>query len=349
MMRVAHITGPETFELRELDLPAPGPQQVLVDVVGCGVCGSNLHDWHRPSGPSVAGAIGHEIVATVATIGTNVTGFAIGQPVTLDPSAIGGCQVCGACRDGAAWFCSSKQPVLTYGFAEQMLVPAHALYKLPPSIDPRVAVLAEPIACGVHAIRHSWTARRDGRIDGVPVAVVGAGMLGLGAIIAARSLGAESVTVVARYEHQSTAARSCGASEMLSSDDPDLSRLLRSRRPALVVEAVGGSASTMDLVTSAAAWRGEVVVLGSFTHPQNIDLGRLGAREVRLFVPVSYSARDGVEDFDVALQLLEAMGVSLVDFLTHRFSLDEIDQAFATANDKSSRAIRVVVGGAQAT
>ena len=348
-MRVAHITGPETFELRELELPAPGPQQVLLDIVGCGVCGSNLHDWHRPGGLSVAGAIGHEIVATVATIGTNVSGFAIGQPVTLDPSAIGGCQVCAACRDGAAWFCSNKQPVLTYGFAEQMLVPAHGLYKVPPSIDPRLGVLAEPIACGVHAIRHSWTARLDGRIDGVSMAVVGAGMLGLGAIMAARWLGAESVTAVARYEHQSAAARHCGATEVISSDAPDLSRLLRSRRPALVVEAVGGNASTMDLVTSAAAWRGEVVVLGSFTHPQNIDLGRLGAREVRLFVPVSYSARDGVQDFDVALQVLEAKGASLADLITHQFSLEEIDRAFATANDKSSRAIRVVVSGTPAT
>lgn len=344
-MRAALITGPGTFELRDLDMPHPGPQQVLLDVVGCGVCGSNLHDWQRPSGSSLAGAIGHEIIATVSATGTDVTGFMDGQSVTLDPSAIGGCQVCGACRDGAAWFCSNKQPVLSYGFAEQMLVPAHAIYALPASIDPSLAVLTEPIACGVHAIRHSWTARLDGRIDGINVAVVGAGMLGLGAILAAKWLGAASVTAVARYAHQSAAATHCGADEVLDSDDPELPRVLRSRRPALVVEAVGGSAATMGLVTGAAAWRGEVVVLGSFTHPQELDLGRLGAREVRLFIPVSYSSRDGVEDFEVALQLLGNTSAPLADLITHRFPLDEIGEAFAAASDKSSRAIRVVVGG----
>ena len=344
-MRTAQITSAGTFELQELDLPSPGPSQVLLDVIGCGVCGSNLHDWQRPTGPSIVGAFGHEITAKVSALGSEVTGFVVDQPVTLDPSAMGGCQVCGACRDGAAWFCSNKQPVLTYGFADQMLVPAHSMYALAPSVDPAVAVLTEPIACGIHAIRHSWTARRDGRIDGVKVTVVGAGMLGLGAIMAARWLGADSVTAVARYAHQSAAAELCGADEVLQSDDPDLPRVLRSRRPELVVEAVGGDAETMDLVSGAAAWRGEVVVLGSFTHRKDIDLGRLGTREVRLFIPVAYSARDGVPDFDVALQLLAGKGAPLADLITHRYALDEIDEAFATASDKQSRAIRVVVGG----
>jgi threonine dehydrogenase-like Zn-dependent dehydrogenase len=346
-MRTAQITGVGKLELRELELPPAGPGQVVLDVSGCGVCGSNLHDWHRPTGPSIVGAFGHEVTAKVSAVGSDVTGFVVDQPVTVDPSAIGGCQVCGACRDGAPWFCSNKQPVATYGFADQMLVPAHALYALPGSVDPNVAVLTEPVACGVHAIRHCWTARDDGRIDGVKVTVVGAGMLGLGAIMAARWLGAESVTAVARYPHQSAAAAMCGADEVLQSDEPDLQRVLRSRRPDIVVEAVGGDAPTMDLVTDVAAWRGEVVVLGSFTHPKEVDLGRLGRREVRLFIPVAYSSRDGLSDFDVALQLLEGKGALLADLVTHRFALDEIDEAFATASDKSSRAIRVVVGGSE--
>ena len=130
-MRTAQITGAGTFELRELELPPAGPGQVVLDVTGCGVCGSNLHDWHRPTGPAIVGAFGHEITAKVSAVGSDVTGFVVNQPVTVDPSAIGGCQVCGACRDGAPWFCSNKQPVATYGFADQMLVPAHTLSRAP--------------------------------------------------------------------------------------------------------------------------------------------------------------------------------------------------------------------------
>src|SRR5512135_3375424 len=123
-MRTAWLTGAERFEFRDLDLPPPGAGDVLLAVHGCAVCGSNLHDWHNPH-PAVlatAGAIGHEISATVVEAGTDVHALHAGDLVAVDPSAANACGVCAACRDGAGWFCSNKQRIATYGFADHMLV-----------------------------------------------------------------------------------------------------------------------------------------------------------------------------------------------------------------------------------
>jgi threonine dehydrogenase-like Zn-dependent dehydrogenase len=344
-MRAAWLVGTRRMEVREHQLPAPGVGQVLADVIACGVCGSNLHDWHRPHAGAMAlpGAVGHEFVASIAAVGDTVEGCAVGQRIVVDPSAIRGCQACPACRDGATWFCEAKQPAHGYGFATQVLVPAAAAYALPGHVAAELGALVEPLACGVHALRHSWAARSTGRLDGVRVVVLGAGMLGLGAVAAARWLGAEQVVCAAKHPHQAEAAARLGATEVVDAGRDDLAPVLRRLRPQVVVEAVGGTAPTLALATQVVGWRGEVVVLGAFAAPQPVDAGSLMAREIRLVFPVSYAARDGVHDLAVAIEMLAADPACYAPLATHRFPLEAIDDAFATADDKASGAVRVLV------
>lgn len=345
-MQAAWLTDRQRFELRDLDLPAPAADEVRVEVLGCGVCGSNLHDWHRP-GPGamgIAGAVGHEMVGRIDELGEVVTDVAVGEIVVVDPSAMGGCGQCAACRDGAGWFCSAKLAVPAYGFATHIITPARALHVVPDGLDPTAAALTEPVACGVHAVRHSWTARESGRVDGLDVVVLGAGVLGLGSLVAALELGAASVTVVARHPHQADASNALGATTVLDSEGAGLAAELRRLRAPLVIEAVGGSADTLRLAADIVAWRGEVVCVGAFAEPQALDVGRMMARETRMFVPVSYSARDGVHDFEVALNIIATSGRPLQRLATHHVPLDDIGEAFAIADDKRSGALRVVVG-----
>lgn len=345
--RTAWLTGAGRFEVRDLELGPTGPDQVLLAVYGCAVCGSNLHDWHHPSKGVLAtpGAIGHEISATVVETGTAVTALRPGDVVAVDPSAANACGTCAACRDGAGWFCTSKQPIATYGFADHMLVPAEALYLVPRSITPAVAALTEPVACGVHAIRHSWTVGATRRLDGQTVVVIGAGMLGLAAVMAAKWFGAGPVAVVARHPHQVAAAEALGADTIVDPNSDQVAATLRRLRPELVVEAVGGRADTLSLATDVVGWRGEVVCLGAFAQPQAIDAARLINREVRLFFAICYAALDGVHDFEVALELMSSGRFPLEGLVTHQFPLEEIETAFSVASDKTSGATRVLVTG----
>lgn len=344
--RAAFIADEGRFDVRDIELPPPGPGQISIRVAACGVCGSNLHEWHaaqRASVPAVAGATGHEISAVVESIGDDHAGVRVGDRVAIDPSAAQACGKCEPCRDGAAWFCRDRTPLATYGFADRMTVFASSAHPLPEGVDVVEGAVAEPIACGVHAVRHSWTARADGRVDGVKVAVIGAGMLGLAAVLAARHLGAEQVVSVARHPHQKELARLCGATDVLDPAGDDLAGSLRRFRPELVVEAVGATGGTLGLALDSAAWRGEVAVLGSFATPQLLDVARALNHEKRIFFAISYAARDGLHDMDVALEIMGSGAAPVGELVTHRFGLDRIGEAFATADDKTSRSVRVVV------
>lgn len=344
-MRAAVQRSAHHIEVIDVDLPSPGVGQVLVDVSSCGICGSNLHDWDHPH-PSVVGAtgaFGHEISGVVSHLGEGVTKVKIGDRVAVHPSKIGGCQKCAPCQEGAAWFCEAKIPVASFGFAEQMLVPEHSLTVMSSQVAPQLASLVEPLACGVHAIRHSWTARKDGRVDGNHVIVIGAGMLGLSAIVSAKALGADYITVVAKHEHQQQAAMAVGADEIVDATRSDVSAVLRKMRSPLVVEAVGGTANTLDLATEVVARRGEVVVVGVFTQPMEINVQRMLNRDQRLFCAIAYSARDGVDDFDYAGQLVEEKADCLLPLASHAVPLENIEDGFRMAADKSTGAIRVMV------
>jgi 2-desacetyl-2-hydroxyethyl bacteriochlorophyllide A dehydrogenase len=340
-MRAAFLTGPRTLELRETDLPAAGDDQVLVRVVGCGICGSDLHGWTHPEltivagdGP-VPGFSGHEIVAEPID--------APGSLVALEPNRLTACGECATCVVGAAWFCRTRTPTPSFGFAEQLVVPVSSMFRIPASVRPVTATLVEPLACAVHTVRASSTARSAGRIDGAKVAVLGSGVTGLLTIAAATRLGASEVVATARHPHQADAARRMGAAEVLVPGGEDTEKKLRAFRPEFVVEAVGGKADTLSLAMKVAAPRGEVAVFGLFDEPQSVNLRRATYKELRLFFPVTYSVTDGVHDFEVAIDILADSGLDFDPLISHTFPLDEVDEAFRTAANKRSGALRVVV------
>jgi 2-desacetyl-2-hydroxyethyl bacteriochlorophyllide A dehydrogenase len=343
-MKAAVIDGVRTIGLTDVELapPAPGSDDRLVRISACGVCGSNVTNWRDPafaidaSGGRQPGAAGHEISGVVE---------ATGARVIVEPNRAGGCGTCAACSAGRAWFCRNRRPVPVWGFAEAMVVPSAAVFDVPGSVDPLTAVLIEPLSCTVHAIRHSWTAATaGGRVDGRRVAVLGAGLSGLLASAAARWLGAEQVAVLARHDHQAEWAERLGADVVVrDADDAAARSELKGFRPDLVVEAVGGASDTFGFAVDVVAAPGEISVLGLYDKPQQLDVRRAAVRETRLFFPITYGELGGVHDFEIAIDLVANAGLPLDGLVTHRFTLDEIAQAFETAADKSQGSLRVVV------
>lgn len=344
-VRAAFLSGPERVDLGGVDLAAPEPGATVIDVAACGVCASNLQSWRHPElvidrSGTTAGAVGHEIAGHVAIADTDCLARE-GSLVCVEPNLATACGSCAACEAGTAWFCRTRRPLPVWGFTERMVVPAKALFAVPGNVPASVATLTEPLACGVHAVRGSWTAMRGGgRLEGVAVAVVGAGVAGLLAVAAARHLGAQRIVVMARYPQQAEQARALGADEVVTSDDANG---LRAARPQLVIEAVGGSADTLRVAAESAAPTGEVAVLGLFDEPQAIEVRKAVFRELRMFFPVTYGISDGVHDFTVALEILGAAPERFAGLISHTFGLFDIGAAFAAAADKRSGALRVVV------
>jgi L-iditol 2-dehydrogenase len=298
----------------------------VLAVEACGVCSSDLRAWSRPDAgrqPAI-GLSGHEIGGRVLAVGTDAP-VLVGERVCIDPVLASACGTCAACRHGRAWFCPDKRALATWGFAEAMVVPGRSVYRLPAALDATTATLVEPLACAVHALRSCATDP-----TGLHVAVVGAGVVGLLSVVAARALGAARVTAVARYEQQAAAATALGADEVLPADGGEIDAL-RSRRPEVVIEAVGGTANAFETAVEAVAPGGEVVIMGLYDRPQQLDAAAALLREKRILFSIAYGARDGSTDYAIAVDIAAGRSADLRRLVGDTRPLREIEAAFADA------------------
>lgn len=347
-MRAAVVAGAMQLRVADVERTPPAAGEVAVAVTGCGICGSNLHEWRHPEQrisstlEVVPGINGHEVTGRVEAVGPGVE-LVVGTRVVVEPNLAQACGQCDPCRAGTAWFCTDRRSMTTWGFADSMNVPEEAVFVLPDDLDDTVGTLVEPLACTVHGLRGTARALAGGDdLGGATVAVVGAGVAGLLALRAAAHLGAGGLVSVARHDHQAAAAAALGADIVLDASADDLRHQLRARHPDVVVEAVGGRADTFDLAVHAVAPAGEVVVLGLFEAAQTLNTRRAVFRELRLSFPVTYGRRSGVHDFTHAIAALRATpsGGGLV---SHTYSLDDVDAAFQRADNKTAGVLRVVV------
>jgi threonine dehydrogenase-like Zn-dependent dehydrogenase len=339
MTVAASLKGPRALVVGPFTLPPPGPHEVRIDVAACAICATDLHAWDRGRPAGAPGATGHEIAGVVTEVGTEVGGFAPGARVCVEPSRAMACGRCAHCVRGLAFFCTDQQPVAAWGFGEAMTLPATAAIPVPDEVPTSVAALAEPMACAVHAIRQSATAvRGGGQLDGIDVAIVGAGPLGLMAVLAARRAGAARIRVVARHEQQREAARRFGG-EVVGEDLADL----RDAPPDLVIVAAGGSDQLLAGALGVVAVAGEVVVLGLARDPQTIDARRAVLRGLRVLFSIGYGGDGDASDFAHALAVLALQPTEAATLLTHRFPLADVADAFALAADTSRPSLRVLV------
>ena len=332
-MHAAFCTGPGRIEIRAVAPPERAPDELLVEVHACGICGSDLH-YYGGSAPAPAVCLGHEICGRVASAGS---GFAVGDPVVIEPLL--SCGVCPRCRAGEPNLCPRLRilgSMAPGGFAELVAVPPTSLYRVPAELDLDTAMLAEPLAVGVHAVRLAQLTL------GEEVLVLGGGAIGLLAAFAATASGAR-VTVSARYPHQAGAARALGAAAVIGTTHEDVLRTAEERPPDVVFETIGGTAPTLDLALQAVRAGGRIVALGKFTQPISLPPLRFLMKEVRLVSSMTYSRNGPRPDFETALILLACERGRLATLITHRVPLADAARGFAIAADKSTGAIKVAV------
>ena len=172
-MKVAQWYNNQDIRIEEVATPQPGPKEMLIKVVACGICGSDIVEWYRlPRAPLVQG---HEIGAAVAVVGDSVQDYKPGERIFVAPKIP--CLQCDYCKDEHYPVCSNIPARLPGGFAEYVLVPealvAHGTYRLPDEISFDQSTFIEPLACVVRAQRLAGVG------EGQTVMVMGCGMSGL--------------------------------------------------------------------------------------------------------------------------------------------------------------------------
>ena len=328
-----------TIEVREVPLVAPGPGEVLVRVRACGICGSDLHAFHTGQRRVAPGlGPGHELAGEIAALGQGVEGPAVGTPVAMFAGRV--CMSCEFCRGGRVHLCPKLRIAgggYAGGMAEYFTAQEGLVYPLPEGMPWEVAALSEPCGISLHGLK------RAGLRRGQRVFVIGAGAIGLFAVLVAKDAGASRIGVAARYPHQAEAARRLGATDIFSPDEVGPRTAVAGMGWDIVVETVGGSTQTLQQSIDICTRGGTVALLGAHTEPQQIDTWRLFLHEISIVGSFGYDHEGPRSDYEDTLGLLAKHRELVQPLVTHTYRLDQANEAFATALDKNTGAIKVTV------
>ncbi|TIP52492.1 MAG: iditol 2-dehydrogenase, partial [Mesorhizobium sp.] len=152
-MRAVRLEAVGKIALREVPKPVPGPEDILVKIEACGVCGTDRHLFHGefPCTPPVT--LGHEFSGIVEAVGPAVSGITVGDRVTGDPNIA--CGRCAHCHAGRVNLCSNLSAIGIHrdgGFADYVLVPQKQAFRLPADLKPAHGAFCEPLACCLHGV-----------------------------------------------------------------------------------------------------------------------------------------------------------------------------------------------------
>jgi L-iditol 2-dehydrogenase len=319
-MKVSVWYNNEDIRIEEVPKPEPGPKEILIKVVACGICGSDIVEWYRlPRAPLVQG---HEIGAEVVEVGKAVTKYRPGDRVFVAPKVP--CMKCDYCKSGHYPVCPNVKERLPGGFAEYVVVPQYLVengtYRLPDQITYDQSTFIEPLACVVRAQQLAGLRRNQ------TVMVMGSGMSGLLHVKLAKTKHCRVIATDINQKKLEFAAK-MGADITLDAAENVPQRL--------VAEKIG-MADVVILCTSAVeavdqAWqcvdKGGVIAFFAVPPPDvnvSIPINYFWTRETRIIT--SYYC--GPPDIDTAINLIETGNITVDDMITRRLPLQDVAEGF---------------------
>ncbi|MCC6944866.1 MAG: zinc-binding dehydrogenase [Thermomicrobiales bacterium] len=344
--RAAVYLGPMQLELREIELPAVGADDVMITVRACGICGSDIHGLRAGLWVEPGEVMGHEWAGDVIAVGENVQHLSVGDRITVGQGS-GGL--------GAGW---EKSPGygLPGAYAEVMHVPSvstpRAVATIPEGISYEEAAAMEPLRCGLHAARLADVRSGDW------VAVIGCGAIGLCTMQAIKATADCRMIAIDISERRLKLARELGADVVIDAGSEDVlarvADLTGAGHYRWGSQAAGkyGLGAKVDVVVEAAGigltlrqalemvkWGGTVIQIALYENEVLIDPTIITQKQIRL----QGSAGFGLAPFEDAAALVLDGSVRLEPIITHRSSLDDIAEAFAISMDGSAAGKIVVV------
>ena len=218
-MKASRFLGNKTFAVTDLPTPHAGPGELVLRNQVCGVCGTDVHIYHGEPGSADVNppvVLGHEYSGEVVEVGEGVTGFAVGDHVTVDPNIY--CGHCAYCQNGKKQLCPSMEAIGVTrdgGFAQYSRIPASQAFKLEPTVPWEAAAMAEPLACCLHGIDLA------GIQVGDKVCVVGGGAIGLLMVQLAKLSGASQIVLSEPNEKRRQVGLQLGANAAIDPTRPD--------------------------------------------------------------------------------------------------------------------------------
>lgn len=335
------VNALDDVEVETVAFGAPAAGEVAVRTTVVGICGSDLHAaCGRHPFIDLPYRPGHEAVGVVAAVGPDVDEALVGTRVALEPNLA--CGHCTQCRAGRYNICKE---LLVFGcqtpgaLGDAFTVAADRLVPIPDDLDDAHAILIEPLATPVHTVRRAQEFVGDLRDR--PVVVIGAGPIGLFALLAARHAGAR-VVVADLLESKRTRAQRLGAVGTFDPTAPDaVARALdlMGGPAAVVIDCVSRESSVaqaVDVVDKG----GAVMIVGVPDGATSVPLGLIQDRELALVGNLMYVR----EDFAAAIDLLRSGEVPVDEIISASYDLEHAADAFTASADPENVKVLVTVG-----
>jgi 2-desacetyl-2-hydroxyethyl bacteriochlorophyllide A dehydrogenase len=314
-MLSCYFTAPKHLQIEEKKIPEPGENEVVVQVVACGVCGTDFHIFNGEA-PAVFPLIpGHEFSGKVVSCGNLVKRLNTGDRIAIDPNIP--CGYCRFCRDGKINFCENLEAIgvtRNGGFAEYVVVPQSQVYIIPQTLDYKTAAFSEPLSCCLHGM--DIIDVKPGEI----VLIVGSGTIGLLMLQLAKLSGAGMCGVIEPENYKRELAEKCGADFSVSPKATQLQEYIQDTTrggPDVIIECAG-SKNALSLCFQLTKTGTRILLFGLAPKPDEINLN------LQKFFKNELSLKSSLLNpytFQRAIDLLESKKIDISLFPLHRIGL----------------------------
>ena len=323
-MKAAVLTKPGHFEISEVDIPAVGSDDVLIQVDRCGICGTDLHIFNgHYAADSLPLILGHEFTGTVASYGNNVRTFKEGQRVVVDTNV--GCGSCYFCRRNEILNCPEVRQIgITRdgAFAEYISAPARLVIPVIDDTPPEILALTEPLGCVVRA------ARKSKAKFGQSVAIIGAGPIGNLHIQLMKAIGLAPIIVFEIDTERAQIATNVGADAVVATE-AEFKQVVKQqtdqRGVDLAIESVG-KPELYSLASEIIRPGGHIAAFGLTGETDTLPINLLETVLKENSIKGSVAAMG--EDMHDALTLLRFNRIDPSPFLQSETKLDDIQATF---------------------
>ncbi|MBX3144167.1 MAG: L-threonine 3-dehydrogenase [Trueperaceae bacterium] len=327
MRALAKLEPSEGIWLTDAPVPTPGPNDVLIRISKTSICGTDVHiynwdDWSKRTVP-VGLITGHEYVGVIEAVGSEVTGFSVGDRVSGEGHIT--CGHCRNCRAGRRHLCRNTLGVGVNrqgAFADYLVLPAFNAFKLPASITDDVASILDPLGNAVHTALTFDLVGED-------VLITGAGPIGLMSAAICRFVGARHIVITDVNPDRLALAPAMGATRAVNVADPSVS--LRDVMADLgmtegfdVVLEMSGAPAAFSQLLDSVIHGGKVALLGIPSRDIAIDWNKVIFKGLTL---QGIYGRQMFETWYKMRNLLEA-GLDVTPVITHRLPMAEYQRGF---------------------
>ena len=341
-MKAAFLLGKRSMEIREIDKPTPGDDEVLIKMKHLGVCGADVHFYKEGAlggwvvdSPSI---IGHEPSGEIAGFGKNVKGFEIGDNVCVEPGEP--CYTCDYCKKGNYNLCPDVVfkgvPGVDGGMREYMSASANQTYKLPQGVDTMQGCLVEPLAVGFHAVEQS------GASNGMSAVILGSGCIGLMIMQALKVKGISTIYMVDFNELRLKKAKELGATQVINAGEGDavkrIVELTDGLGADLVFEAAGSKDATLQTVGMAK--RGGTITLVGMSSFESMPFDINGLIFGELTVKTVFRYKNL---YPVVLDAIAAGLVDIKSIASHVYKFEDVEEALINNADNAEEVIKEVI------